>query len=225
MRLQLTTEPKLKFNYYSFLNIIINTQLKKCMQTCKLHIMQLLNELLNSKSCGHWRLAWGKWNSTWHLVYKLFYWHLSAVETLIDWLHEMFVHVYFVLKLVVKRKGWSCSAVVFIQRSVTPHQRAPKRYLLFEFPEQNWHNLKDETICSVHMHTEPKDPTFFGTNNTCTITTLIYIVLFLSQYYHYTSKIKSMKHFFLSLLISRCNAVHINSCKLLHLCCLMLFFS
>ncbi len=32
-------------------------------------------------SCGHWWLAWGKLNATWHLVYKLFYW--AVVET--DW--------------------------------------------------------------------------------------------------------------------------------------------
>ncbi len=60
-------------------------------------------------SCRHWWLAWGKWNATWRSVYKLFYWHLSAVETLIERLHEMFIHVYFELKVIVKRKEWSCS--------------------------------------------------------------------------------------------------------------------
>ncbi len=34
-----------------------------------------------------------------------------------------------------------------IQRSVRPHQRAPKRHLLFKFPEFFFF-----MICSVHMH-------------------------------------------------------------------------
>ncbi len=50
--------------------------------------------------------------------------------------HEMFIHVYFMLNLEVKRKGWSHwltlhAAVLteaFIQWSVTPYQRAPKRH-------------------------------------------------------------------------------------------------
>ncbi len=60
--------------------------------------------------------------------------------------HDMFIHVYFTLKLVVKRKGWSCSIAlraavwteVFIQWSVVPHHRASKWQLLFEFPEKNY---------------------------------------------------------------------------------------
>ncbi len=56
-------------------------------------------------------LSWGKY------VYKLFYWHLSEVETPIERLIHynklksqhllMFIHVYFVLYLVLKKKRWS----------------------------------------------------------------------------------------------------------------------
>ncbi len=41
----------------------------------------------------------------------------------------------------------------FIQCSVMPHQRLSKHRLLFEFPEKKYIYC----ICSVHMHTEPKD--------------------------------------------------------------------
>ncbi len=148
-------------------------------------LLSKLNFYSELKSCGHWWLAWGKLNATWNFVYKLFYWHLSAVKTLIKWLHDTWdVHsCLFHFKLVVKRKGWSRSLALrtaiwieaFIQHSVSLHQRAPKRYLLFEFPEQMdiiWkmrlYFLSKETIqwsstqcciCSVHMRTEPKDCT------------------------------------------------------------------
>ncbi len=32
--------------------------------------------------------CWGKWNATWHFISMLFCWCLSAVETLIEQLHE-----------------------------------------------------------------------------------------------------------------------------------------
>ncbi len=55
--------------------------------------------------------CWGKWNATWHLISTLFCWCLSAVETLIERLHEArdVQSCLFVLKLVVQRKEWSRS--------------------------------------------------------------------------------------------------------------------
>ncbi len=54
---------------------------------------------------------WGKWNATWHFISTLFCWCLSAVETPIEQLHEAWdvQSCLFDLKLVVKRKEWSCS--------------------------------------------------------------------------------------------------------------------
>ncbi len=85
-------------------------------------------------SCGHWWLAWGKWNATW-FIYKLFYWHLSAVETLMsDYVRgEMFIHVYFTLKLVVKEK--------FIQRFVAPHQKSIITAFIVWISWKKWNDL------------------------------------------------------------------------------------
>ncbi len=122
--------------------------------------------------------------------------------------HDMFIHVYFSLKVVVKRKRWLRSLVLraavwteaFIQLSVAPHQRVPKLYLLFEFPEKKFDNLKDETLFPIKVtvyktgsyqwssthavvktkvylfgrhgyRTKSPVPLFFGTN-TCTIAPL-----------------------------------------------------
>ncbi len=118
-------------------------------------LLSKLNFYSELKSCGHWWLAWGKLNATWNFVYKLFYWHLSAVKTLIKWLHDTWdVHsCLFHFKLVVKRKGWSRSLALrtaiwteaFIQHSVSLHQRAPKLFIVW-ISWTNWHNLKDETL-------------------------------------------------------------------------------
>ncbi len=150
-------------------------------------------------SCEHWWLAWGKWNATWHFVYKLFDVFPQLKHRLSDYVrHEMFIHVYFVLKLLVKRKGWT---EAFIQRYFTPHQRASKRHLLFEFHEKSdiiWKMrlcfLSKVTIyktgsfqwSSIHAvvktmlylfgthvnRTERPVPNIFGTN-TCTVTPLV----------------------------------------------------
>ncbi len=57
----------------------------------------------------------------------------------------MFIHVYFTVKLVIKRKGWSCSlasrTAVRTEASVywnilAPHQKASNQYLLSEYPEK-----------------------------------------------------------------------------------------
>ncbi len=55
--------------------------------------------------------CWGNWNATWHFISTLFCWCLSAVETLIEWLHEAWdvQSCLFTLKLVVQRKEWSRS--------------------------------------------------------------------------------------------------------------------
>ncbi len=53
--------------------------------------------------------CWGKWNATWHFIFTLFCWCLSAVETLIEQLHEAWdvQSCLFALKLVVQRKELS----------------------------------------------------------------------------------------------------------------------
>ncbi len=53
--------------------------------------------------------CWGKWNATWHFIFTLFCWCLSAVETLIGQLHEAWdvQSCLFALKLVVQRKELS----------------------------------------------------------------------------------------------------------------------
>ncbi len=58
-------------------------------------------------SCRHWWLAWGKWNALWHFVYKLFYWHLSVVETQIAQLRVAWdVNVcLFCVKTSIKEEG------------------------------------------------------------------------------------------------------------------------
>ncbi len=58
--------------------------------------------------------CWGKWNATWHFISTLFCWCLSAVETLIEQLHEAWVvqSCLFALKLVVERKEWSRSLML-----------------------------------------------------------------------------------------------------------------
>ncbi len=52
--------------------------------------------------------CWGKWNATWHFISTLFCWCVSAVETLIEQLHEAWdvQSCLFMLKLVVRRKEW-----------------------------------------------------------------------------------------------------------------------
>ncbi len=53
--------------------------------------------------------CWGKWNAMWHFIFTLFCWCLSAVETLIEQLHEAWdvQSCLLVLKLVVQRKELS----------------------------------------------------------------------------------------------------------------------
>ncbi len=71
-------------------------------------------------SCGHWWLVWGKWNVTWHFISTQLKPHcLSAVETLIEGLHEAWdvQSCLFTLKLVVQKTEWLrslalCSAQV-----------------------------------------------------------------------------------------------------------------
>ncbi len=74
-------------------------------------------------SCG---LASSKLNVTWHFVLMFFHsWNTDWADYM---RHEMFVHVYIALKLVVNRSRQFvlCAAIwteTFIQRFVTSHQR------------------------------------------------------------------------------------------------------
>ncbi len=64
----------------------------------------------------------------WHFVYKLFNWHLSWLKhRLNDYMrHDIFIHVYFMLKLIVKEEGMiPCSVNWGVYTAIMPHQRAP----------------------------------------------------------------------------------------------------
>ncbi len=57
--------------------------------------------------------------------------------------HEILIHVYFALKIEVKRMTALTRALpeAFTQRAVAPCQRALKRHLLSEFPEKKLNDL------------------------------------------------------------------------------------
>ncbi len=62
-----------------------------------------LNFFSELKNCRHWWLVFRlhlKWNATWHLI-------LTWLKHEDYMKHEMLIHVYFTLCLVVKRKVWS----------------------------------------------------------------------------------------------------------------------
>ncbi len=143
----------------------------------------------------------------------ILFWCLSVVETLIERLHEVWDDhsCLFLVKTSSKEEGMSVFHAphcrwteAFIQRSVVPNQRAPKRHSLFEFPEENGHNRKMR-LCFLSKvtiyktgcfqwsstraviktllylfgkQTERTVPKIFSTN-TCTVTTLVFVKYFL----------------------------------------------
>ncbi len=68
---------------------------------------KMLFSILNFSSYEMWTMMTdGKWNATWHFVYKLFCWCLSEVETLIERLNESWdVHSLFHIKTRSKEEG------------------------------------------------------------------------------------------------------------------------
>ncbi len=91
--------------------------------------------------------------------------------------HVILVNLWlFHVKTRSKMKEWSCSlhapcwTEAFTQRSVTPHQRAPKRHLLSElkFPEK-----LNDFFGTRAYRTEIPVPKIFGMN-TCTVTPLLH---------------------------------------------------
>ncbi len=56
--------------------------------------------------------CWGNWNATWHFISTLFCWCLSAVETLIERLHEAWdvQSCLLALRLVQRKEWWQKSA-------------------------------------------------------------------------------------------------------------------
>ncbi len=128
--------------------------------------------------CGHWWLARGKLNATWHFVYKL-----------IEWLHEAWdVHsCFFHVKTSSKEEGMiALRAGIWgvYKRSVSPHQRASKHIYCLNFLKKMdiiWKMrlcfLSKVMLYLFDTHayrTERPIPKIFSMN-TCTITSLQFI--------------------------------------------------
>ncbi len=131
-------------------------------------------------SCRHWRLAWGNWNAMWHFVYKLFYWRLSVVEAMTEWLHEAWdVHLCLFHFKTSKEEGMivltraSIWTEAFIQWSVSPHERAPKRHLLFEFPDK-MDRIWKMRLCFLSKVTIYKTGSFQW-SSTCAVVKLVFV--------------------------------------------------
>ncbi len=101
--------------------------------------------------------------------------HIDVFPRVTHWLrrHEMFIHVYLMLKIrdcTLRAAIWT---EAFVQQSVTPHQRASKQYLLFEFTEKNWQFERWD--CFLSKVTIYKTESFQWSSTRAVVKTMLYL--------------------------------------------------